>query len=191
MISVSMQLVTAMGGSVNCALTSLCLTYGRPLIIFESGGAYIQGDNEPMKTFLLLTSILVTILVSPSLVGAIEPVPPWRDSRSIRKPKTEKAGTKGSENMGAWLATFYRDYISRVDGDRCPSFPTCSSYSAQAFRKHGFIMGWMMTVDRLFHEGSEEKAVSPLVYVRGRMKIYDPIENNDFWWYKPHQDRHE
>jgi len=44
-------------------------------------------------------------------------------------------------------------------------------------------MGWIMTVDRLIHEGEEEKKVSPVVYHRGRWKIYDPVENNDFWWY--------
>ncbi|MBW2000179.1 MAG: membrane protein insertion efficiency factor YidD [Deltaproteobacteria bacterium] len=73
--------------------------------------------------------------------------------------------------------------ISPLDGSRCPSYPSCSSYSLQAFEKHGFFMGWIMTVDRLIHEGEEEKKVSPVVYHRGRWKIYDPVENNDFWWY--------
>lgn len=40
-----------------------------------------------------------------------------------------------------------------------------------------------MTVDRLLHEGREETAVSPIVYHGGRPKIFDPVENNDFWWY--------
>lgn len=86
-------------------------------------------------------------------------------------------------NLGASLASLYRDHISSVDGDRCPSYPSCSSYSVEAFKKHGFFIGWMMTVDRLIHEGKEEQEVSPLVYDGGRWKIYDPVENNDFWWY--------
>jgi len=88
-------------------------------------------------------------------------------------------------NIGAWLVSIFRDHISRVDGERCPSSPTCSSYSVMAFQKHGFIMGWLMTVDRLIHEPNEGK-VSPIVYVNGRAKILDPVENNDFWW--SHQD---
>lgn len=88
-------------------------------------------------------------------------------------------------NPGLRLAAFFRDSLSSVDGDRCPSYPTCSSYSASAFRKHGFFIGWVMTVDRLIHEGREETAVSPLVYHGGRPRIFDPVENNDFWWY-PH-----
>ncbi len=90
-----------------------------------------------------------------------------------------------SISPGVWLASFFRDHISKVDGDRCPSYPSCSSYSVMAFKKHGFVMGWLMTVDRLIHEGSEELRVSPMIYYNGKMKIYDPVENNDFWWYHP------
>ena len=94
-------------------------------------------------------------------------------------------------NPGSWLVSFYRDHISSVDGDRCPSFPSCSSYSAEAFKKHGFFLGWMMTVDRLIHEGREEAAISPLVYTQEGLKIYDPLENNNFWWYRPEKKDHD
>ncbi|MCP4579618.1 MAG: membrane protein insertion efficiency factor YidD [Deltaproteobacteria bacterium] len=85
-------------------------------------------------------------------------------------------------NVGSWLASFFSQHISAVDGDRCPSEPTCSSYSVQAFKKHGLAMGWLMTVDRLIHEG-DEWSVSPVKNRGGKGKIIDPIENNDFWWY--------
>jgi hypothetical protein len=90
-------------------------------------------------------------------------------------------------NPGVWLMNIYRDHISPVDGDRCPSVPSCSSYALQAFKKHGFFMGWLMTVDRLIHEGEEERSVSPLTFSNGTWKSYDPVENNDFWWF--HRDR--
>jgi hypothetical protein len=81
------------------------------------------------------------------------------------------------------LLSLYKNHISPVDGKRCPSYPSCSSYAEQALKKHGFVRGWMMTVDRLIHEGDEETSVSPLVIVDGEAKIFDPVENNDFWWY--------
>ena len=90
----------------------------------------------------------------------------------------------GGSNPALWLVNLYRDHISPIDGDRCPSLPTCSSYSVQALRKHGFFLGWMMTVDRLLHEGQEETKVSPVVYSGGTWRIFDPVENNDFWWYR-------
>jgi putative component of membrane protein insertase Oxa1/YidC/SpoIIIJ protein YidD len=94
-------------------------------------------------------------------------------------------------NPALWFISIYKDHISPVDADRCPSVPTCSSYAEQAFKKHGFFMGWMMTVDRLIHEGSEETSVSPLVRSQGKLKIYDPVENNDFWWFSRDREDHE
>jgi hypothetical protein len=119
--------------------------------------------------FLILPFSLVAIYDSPCMPGENE--------------TTSKSGF----NLGIWLISFYRDHISPVDGSRCPSTPSCSSYSAMAFKKHGFLMGWIMTVDRLIHEGNEEASVSPLVYSKGEWKILDPVENNDFWWY--HKDK--
>ena len=86
------------------------------------------------------------------------------------------------QNLAAGMVSIFRDHISAVDADRCPSRPSCAQYGVQAFNKHGFLLGWLMTVDRLIHEGSEEAAVSPLVFEHDRFQIYDPVENNDFWW---------
>ena len=103
------------------------------------------------------------------------------------KPEANDVGNqeKSGFNLGAAFLSIFRDHISAVDGDRCPSVPTCSAYGVEAFQKHGFFKGWMMTVDRLLHEGKEEHAVSPLVFSDGKWKIYDPVKNNDFWWYPP------
>jgi len=141
-----------------------------------------------MKTCVMCILLLAAIGALPATKVAAEQGP---SHQSVRKSSRAESGDRESGNVGAWLASLFRDHISKVDGDRCPSFPTCSSYSVQVFRKHGFIMGWMMTVDRLFHEGSEEKAVSPLIYDRGKLRIYDPVENNDFWWYRQHPEEHE
>ena len=97
------------------------------------------------------------------------------------------AETGSKENPGVWLSSFFRDIISPVDGDRCPSLPSCSSYSVNAFKKHGFFSGWLMTVDRLLHE-ADEGSVSPKVYLNGRFRVLDPVENNDYWWF--HEDGH-
>jgi putative component of membrane protein insertase Oxa1/YidC/SpoIIIJ protein YidD len=103
----------------------------------------------------------------------------------IEKSDSVKGDVKKGEsqsNVGVWLASFFSKNISAVDGDRCPSAPTCSSYSVQAFKKHGLVMGWLMTVDRLIHEGNEW-SVSPVEKRGGKLKIIDPVENNDYWWY--------
>lgn len=113
------------------------------------------------------------------------------DKQTIKTPTQAAQDENAGFSPGSWLISFYRDHISAVDGDRCPSTPSCSSYGVQAFKKHGFIIGWFMTVDRLIHEGKEEEKVSPVVYSKGKWMIYDPIENNDFWWYQEHENREE
>ena len=98
-------------------------------------------------------------------------------------PSTTSEEAKAGFNPGSWLISLYKNHISTVDGDRCPSEPSCSTYSQTAIQKHGFFIGWMMTVDRLIHEFSVNEETSPMVFTEGKWKIYDPVENNDFWWF--------
>jgi putative component of membrane protein insertase Oxa1/YidC/SpoIIIJ protein YidD len=76
----------------------------------------------------------------------------------------------------------YRDYISSADGDRCPSYPTCSQYCSEAIKKHGALLGWIMCSDRLMRDGRDEARLSDPVWVDGKRRTYDPVSNNDFWW---------
>ncbi len=76
----------------------------------------------------------------------------------------------------------YQHYISKADGDRCPSYPTCSQYCSEAIKKHGALLGWIMCSDRLMRDGRDETKLSPPVWVNGEKRTYDPVSNNDFWW---------
>lgn len=78
---------------------------------------------------------------------------------------------------------FFQYFISPVDGDRCSMHPTCSSYSRQAIKKYGAIKGFVMTADRLIHEGDEWR-FAPLIRKGRSLSYYDPPENNDFWQLK-------
>jgi hypothetical protein len=81
-----------------------------------------------------------------------------------------------------WSLRFYQRFITHIDGDRCPMYPTCSAYSVHAFRKHGPVIGVVMTADRLLHEIDEQRYV-PLRRIGNRLRYDDPLGNNDFWWY--------
>lgn len=78
---------------------------------------------------------------------------------------------------------FYQRFLGPHWGNRCPSYPSCSQYALLAIRKHGALIGTMLVFDRLQHEAGEGRT-SPRIRVRGEMKLFDPLENNDFWWYK-------
>jgi ferredoxin len=135
-----------------------------------------------ISTFFLVLGLLFAAAIPPGLTC---------EDESCKESTLSSQEADPQVNLGSWLASLYRDNISAVDSDRCPSVPTCSSYAVEVFQKHSFIMGWLMTVDRLIHEGEEETSVSPLIYSEGRWKIFDPIENNDFWWYSQDREGHE
>jgi hypothetical protein len=83
------------------------------------------------------------------------------------------------------ILRFYKATISRADGNRCPMYPSCSHYAAQALEKHGPVLGWIMTCDRLLRCGRSETRLSPQVRLHGRTLTFDPVETNDFWWFIP------
>jgi len=86
-------------------------------------------------------------------------------------------------NIVSFPIIFYQNFMSPYWGHKCSHYPSCSSYARLAIKKHGAIIGSMMTFDRLQHESNEAK-YSPLIEINSETKVYDPIENNDFWWYK-------
>ena len=66
--------------------------------------------------------------------------------------------------------------------------PGCSSYGLSAIEKHGPLIGWMMTFDRLMRCGLDETSLSPEVLVKGDWKYVDTLEHNDFWWFQKQAD---
>ena len=82
-----------------------------------------------------------------------------------------------------WL-NFYQKALNKLITVHCPMEPSCSNYSLQAIEKHGPLKGVILTADRLIHEAGEQETAVRIVRNNG-MRFLDPVENNDFWWYKP------
>ncbi len=53
-----------------------------------------------------------------------------------------------------WLAMgsirFYRKFLSPLKEPCCRFLPTCSEYALEAFRRHGFFKGLLLSVRRIF-----------------------------------------
>jgi len=77
--------------------------------------------------------------------------------------------------------TVYQYGVSNLTATNCSMYPSCSHYSREALKKHGAIIGLMMTTDRLMHE-AEELERGKLIKKGNRYYIADPLSNNDFWW---------
>jgi hypothetical protein len=101
--------------------------------------------------------------------------------------RIEKGDSKASKDVVKKVFSapimFWRKIMSRHWGNRCSHYPSCSKYSLLAIEKHGPVIGFVMTFDRLQHESNEAR-YSPIIQINGIRKVYDPVENNDFWWYK-------
>ncbi|PIP38104.1 MAG: hypothetical protein COX19_14535 [Desulfobacterales bacterium CG23_combo_of_CG06-09_8_20_14_all_51_8] len=74
------------------------------------------------------------------------------------------------------------DHLTAVRTGSCPMHPNCSEFALAAMEKHGFVMGWIMTCDRLMRCGGDETRLSPEVWVDGGFKYVDTLEQNDFRW---------
>lgn len=92
-------------------------------------------------------------------------------------------GEHGTTGKQSFIIGFYQDHISGADGSRCPMFPSCSRYAAEAVEKHGPIMGWIMTFDRVMRCGRSETRLAPGIHINEQIRIHDPVSANDFWWF--------
>jgi putative component of membrane protein insertase Oxa1/YidC/SpoIIIJ protein YidD len=130
---------------------------------------------------LVLTGLILLMPLNPAAEYPM--ADPWNwPTKGTTAEQPEVANKKPSIVTGFFttLLTFFSDVISPVDGDRCPSYPTCAAYSKQAYNKHGAVLGTLMTVDRLFHEPDAHR-FAPVVEVHGVKRIYDPVSANEFW----------
>ena len=47
------------------------------------------------------------------------------------------------------MIRFYQIYISSYKGTKCPYFPSCSGYGVEAIKKHGALIGSVLTAWRI------------------------------------------
>jgi len=64
------------------------------------------------------------------------------------------------------LIALYRYGLRPLIGPRCRFFPSCSEYGEQAFRRHGFVNGALLTARRLsrchpWHPGGVDEVPEP------------------------------
>ena len=133
----------------------------------------------------MVISVLLVLFIESSASG--EDLMRSPDALKERHVKS-KADLRADEDMTSYNSLsiffdgsvrFFQNFISPVDGDRCSMYPTCSAYSREAIKKYGAIKGFVMTADRLIHEGDEWR-FAPLIRKGRSLSYYDPPENNDF-----------
>ncbi len=107
-------------------------------------------------------------------------------------PAPTKTETRQPGLLTQWLLlplSLYTNTISRVDSDRCPSYPSCSQYAKEALQRHGVIPGLWLAIDRLIHERTEIHTNTHRIHLKdGTVRIPDQLDANDFWFFQPNQE---
>ena len=147
-----------------------------------------SGILQTKAALIILVPIIMTLigLAAPCHSMDENPFAPWdyQDSMSAGEDELEQENDASScAYILIQAIRFYQHYVSPVIGDRCQMYPSCSSYALQAIKKHGCIIGSVMTSDRLIHEANETDH-APFIEKGGDSGYYDPVSGNDFWWYK-------
>ncbi len=144
----------------------------------------------PIKVCVFSTALLVVLIVFGISGFCQENSGPIAGGQAYENGVPAGSDYEDGSDLAALPVRFYRKVISPVDSNRCAMTPTCSSYSISAIKKHGALMGWIMTCDRLLRCGRDEVRLSKKKYgISGRRYSYDPVENNDFWWGNAHFDQ--
>src|SRR5262245_57398215 len=105
---------------------------------------------------------------------------PRRSQPAVRSTPSVPEGTLPALVFDAYLR-FFQQVISPVDGARSTMYPTGSAYARQVIKRHGSLLGVVLTAERLMHEGNEGQ-VAPRIRKYGIWRVYDPVEANDWWW---------
>ena len=135
--------------------------------------------RKAATTLIFVLFIFVGLAQSVALAWDDPMKGPWYGHEEEESPKARPCDRA---SLGTLFVRLYREYISPIDGSDCPMYPSCSQYSIASFEKHGFLIGWMMTWDRLYRCGRDELKLSPWILKDGESKCYDPVESNDFWF---------
>ena len=144
-----------------------------------------RGRHRPSRLLFAICIALTVALLwtqnSPADEGLLRGPGKSVQTRAIVARQT--AGTRGIvEEIAAAPVLFYQHFLSHLWGQSCAYYPSCSNYALLAIRKHGAVIGTVITFDRLQHEANEART-SPQILTGGQIKVYDPLENNDYWWY--------
>lgn len=90
--------------------------------------------------------------------------------------QSDTSGTSTPQIVTLVAIRLYKKLISPYLGTRCNFYPSCSEFGSQAYKKYGFLIGTLMTADRL---SRDHCFIRPREYSRDEEGHYlDPVENN-------------
>lgn len=150
-------------------------------------GPWDAGDKRPVKRQGKAgkTRLSHPVLGDPAKVPASgPPAPDLRQDPDVPETALGTVNVVGgglSANPLFLAALVYSNFLTKMDGPRCQHYPTCSRFANQAVARHG-VLGIVLGVDRLIQDDHSSTARRlPEIDTGGSMRLYDPLENYEFW----------
>ena len=129
-----------------------------------------------------MNKLLVIILLSGIIINAQTDWERWSAadvSYEITQPEKPNYRVDNS-SVGSFLLTglqsTYGFFISDVDGDNCPFYPTCSTFYVESVKETNFFQGTLMFADRFTRDTNLFKSKSHYPHHQSG-KLYDPVNN--------------
>ncbi len=134
--------------------------------------------TNPIKTIVLIIAIISSVNLSAQTDwerwGKKEN-PYIKENKFIERDYALK-GDNITDLTAKLLIDGYWFFISDLDGDNCPFYPTCSSFFLQSVKKTNIVQGALMFGDRFMRDANvfnRDKRYHS--YMKG--KLYDPPDN--------------
>ncbi len=99
----------------------------------------------------------------------------YKKTRTVRYNDWRKIRTNPLNIFADKAIRFFQKRLSPLDGDNCQFYPTCSQYARIAFRKYGFLKGWILASDRLLRCNHLNVKIYPFAKGRHSWRRYDPV----------------
>ncbi len=83
--------------------------------------------------------------------------------------------SKEDDSILSEFKFFYKNFVSDLDGDNCPFYPSCSNFFIEAVRETNFFQGSLLFADRFMRDMNFFKYYNHYpIHSSGR--FYDPVE---------------
>lgn len=92
------------------------------------------------------------------------------------KSSSVKDQTNPVKIVSVLLIRSYQYFFSSLDGSTCQFRPSCSHFGAEAIKKHGVLLGTLMTADRILRCNPFTRGKYPLT--DDKRHHHDPVEEH-------------
>ncbi len=123
--------------------------------------------------------IALIILITSNFIYSQSDWERWGKVDICYSPYAHSINEHTAEKEASILAVLkdgYSFFISNLDGDNCPFYPTCSSFFVESVSETNILKGTLMFADRFTRDSNLFKTSKHYAtHVSGR--LYDPIKN--------------